>query len=241
MAYFSGQGKVYAAVRDGSGNPTVFKYFGNVPELKVGLNTDVLEHKESVSGNRLTDQRITKENKASVDLSLEEFTTDNLSLALYGTKATVTSAVGTTTTLPTPVVAGDFVRLGHPNVSNLAIATAVLHTDYELESADHGLVRCLTAVPGGKVATYDHGAYTNVTMFTSSSQERWLRFEGLNTADGGKKVLVELYRVIFDPMKDFALIMDELAKWALSGSCMYDATKALDATLGGFGRVLILS
>ena len=58
MAYFSGQGRVYIGARDEVGNPQGLVYVGNVPELKVSLSVETLEHQESTSGQRLTDLQL---------------------------------------------------------------------------------------------------------------------------------------------------------------------------------------
>ncbi len=60
----------------------------------------------------------------------------------------------------------------------------------------------------------------------------------LNTANINKGTVVELYRVVFDPVSDFDLINDELAQFELTGSVLYDDTRNLDPVLGGFGRLV---
>ena len=46
MPYFSGQGRVYIGARDTAGNPQGLNFVGNVPELKVSLSVETLEHQE---------------------------------------------------------------------------------------------------------------------------------------------------------------------------------------------------
>ena len=53
-------------------------------------------------------------------------------------------------------------------------------------------------------------------------------------------MLVELYRVAFDPLKELNLISDEYNKFELEGSLLADNTKPLDAVLGQFGRIVQL-
>ena len=54
------------------------------------------------------------------------------------------------------------------------------------------------------------------------------------------KVLVELYRVAFDPLKEISFISDEYNKFELEGSLLADTTKPYDAVLGQFGRIVQL-
>ena len=59
-------------------------------------------------------------------------------------------------------------------------------------------------------------------------------------AQGNAKVLVELYRVAFDPLKEISFISDEYNKFELEGSLLADTTKPYDAVLGQFGRIVQL-
>jgi hypothetical protein len=246
--YVSLQGKMYVATRDGAGNPGVFRFVGNVPEGRVALATDTEEHKESTSGQRLTDHRMVRGKSATLSLSLEEWLLENLALALYG--ATSVQAAGSVVTpgesFPNPVAAGDFVRLAFPKVSSVVIedsagtpAMLVLDSDYAIESADHGTIKILD--PTGftqplRADSYSFAQHTRIGMFTQPAPERWLRFEGVNTEDADAPVLVELYRVRLDPLAELTLISEALSPLALTGGVLFDATKAADATLGQFGR-----
>lgn len=253
--YFSGQGKLMVASRGANGKPGAFRYVGNVPSLKVTLAVTKVEHHESVSGSRLLDFQMVKENKCTLDFDLEEFSAANLALALYGsvTAPSLTPTSVTGEVLPT-VTAGDYLRLDSPNVSALVITDstatpkpAVLGVDYSIESAAHGTILWISDPTAGAFtqpfkAAYSTAGAENVTFFAQPPQERWFRFEGLNTADlvNGSKVLVEVYRVILDPMKELDLINDDLAKFSMTGSALYDATAVQDAALGPFGRLMQL-
>jgi hypothetical protein len=150
---------------------------------------------------------------------------------------------------PDDLVVGDFVRLAQQKVSSVVIqdaagtpATLVADTDYRIESADHGMIEILNlgAYTQPFNADYSYGGGVNVAMFTQPSPVRWLRFQGLNTADSDKPVLVELYRVQFDPIADLGLINAEYGSLQLAGSALYDAGKSADATLGPFGRMMLI-
>lgn len=326
--YFSGQGKVYAADRDSSGNPGAFRYLGNVPELKIGLSVDFMEHKESISGSRIMDQRTQKQMKGTVSVTLEELTSANLALALYGQTprdlsvasqavtgpggsgtawsaiaialgAIVTSAgnryqcvlAGTATVgnaptgtaaylvtadgvgwmylgpaaaelLPSGLMSGDYVKTRFPNIltgAGLVVkdsvpGTRVVGTDYQVINAKTGLIQMLSAglTPAVPVAltnqttpwtlNYGYNASNHVEFLTSAPKERWLRFEGLNTADpAAAQVTVDLYRVQLDPLKDFGLLQDDFAKFQMDGSLLYDTQgspgRNVDGLLGGFGKI----
>ena len=245
--YASFPGRVYLGKRDISGNPIEVRSPGNVAELKLSLKTDVLEHYESQSGQRSLDHRMIKSKSATINLSIEEFTKENLALALYGTH--VATASGTVTDEPiggaTPVV-GDRYFLAHPKVSTLVVkdsagtpATLTLGTHYTADT-DFGALQFLdtTGLTAPYKASYAFGDVSEIGIFTQPLPERYLRLEGLNTAQGNAKVLVELYRVAFDPLKELALISTEYNKFDLEGSLLADCTKPYDAVLGQFGRIV---
>ena len=146
--YASFQGRVFLGKRDPAGLPIEVRSPGNVAELKLSLKTDVLEHFESQTGQRSLDHRMVKQKSATVNLTIEEFTKENLALALYGnhvvgTPGTVTAEpIGGAT--PTP---GDRYFLAHPKVSSLVVTdsagtptTLTLGTHYTAD-VDFGAVQ----------------------------------------------------------------------------------------------------
>lgn len=248
--YFSGQGKVFSSDRDVNGNFTAFAFLGNVPEFKVMPKIDFFEHVEAQSGSRFLDARAVKKTAVSVELTVEEFTAANLVKVLYGDSVVDPGTSVTGETAPTGLQVNDYLRLKNGDVSAVVVkdsagvpATLVAGTDYVIESAAHGMLQILnlgTYVQPFKV-NYTYAGQTRVRALTTSVKERWLRFEGINTADPALgKWLVELYRVQLDPLKDLNAISDNMEKLVLSGVALYDSTKALDATLGGWGKMVIL-
>ena len=71
MPYFSGQGRVWIGERSVLGEPQGLKYVGNVPELKVALSVETMEHQESVSGQRLVDLQLIKTKKGEFSCTWE--------------------------------------------------------------------------------------------------------------------------------------------------------------------------
>ena len=248
MSYYaSSQGRVYLGKRDINGLPIEVRSPGNVADLKLSLKTEVLEHYESQSGQRSLDHRMIKNKSATINLSIEEFTKENLALALYGTHVATTGGTVTNEQVggATPVV-GDRYFLAHPKVSTLVVkdsagtpATLTLGTHYTADT-DFGAIQFLdtTGLTAPFKASYAFGDVSEIGIFTQPLPERYLRLEGLNTAQGNAKVLVELYRVAFDPLKELALISNEYNKFDLEGSLLADSTKPYDAVLGQFGRIV---
>jgi hypothetical protein len=244
--YFSGQGTVYVGDRDTSGNVATFRDVGNVPALKLSLTTDVLEHKESRTGQRLTDLSLIKDRKANVTMTLENFSKANLMMLLYGTASTVSSGSASAETLPTGLASGDLVSLAHGFVSSVVItdsnsspATLVAGTNYKVD-LNSGMVTFLTVTSFTQPfkAAYSFASQDVVPFFRASTKERFLKFVGLNTTNSNIPCIVELYRIRFDPVGNIDLINDDLAQFEVTGAVLYDQTRDSDSLLGGFGRIV---
>lgn len=250
MPYFSGQGRVYVGARDAAGNPQGLAYVGNVPELKVSLSVETLEHQESVSGQRLTDLQLIKTKKGEFACTLEELIPVNLALALYGTTTEQTSGTVTAEALPNPVTIGSLYLLARQNVSALVVKDSsgtpkTLPAGQYSLNAKHGSLAILDATTGGPYieplkVDYAFGAAQSTAMFTQPLPERWVRFEGLNTADGNREVVIDLYRVAINPAKELSVITEELLKFELSGQVLADTLKPVTGDLGQFGRIVLL-
>lgn len=249
MGYYSGQGKVLVAERDANGNAKAFRFLGNCSAVNLALQTDVLEHKESTSGQRLTDLRLIREKKAQLSIQMEEFSQKNLALAMYGTDSAIAAGSVVSETFPTSLIVGDLVRTAKPDISAPVVTdstgsplTLTLNTDYRVFSAKHGTIEILNLgayIQPFKI-NYSNAAAVNINMLTGSLPERWFRFEGLNTADSDKPVLIEVYRVALDPLKEAAFLGDDILKMELAGSGLYDSTKSADTVLGQFARVVLV-
>ena len=247
--YFTGQGKLLLATRAATGQPGAMRWVGNASAVSIALETEQLQHNESYSGQRLVDLRIQTGKSATMSMTLESFSADNLALGLYGKKSTVDSASISEEVLPTGLVAGDIVRLAHPDVSTITIKDSTSGTaknvkaeDFAIYSEKHGSIQIkkVTGYAQPFKVSYTHAGYSNVSMFATPPPERWVRFEGLNIADSNKAVLVELYRVSIDPLADLPLITTEVGQITLTGAALVDSTKAADGRLGQIGQVIRL-
>jgi hypothetical protein len=117
--YYSGQGVVMAAERNALGKPKGFTGFGNVSDLKVSIATTVLEHKESHTGQRGTDKRITTETKVTLSMTVENFIAANLASALRGSAVSVSAASAASETVQAYL--GKVSALSKIKVSNVSV------------------------------------------------------------------------------------------------------------------------
>lgn len=234
--YYSGQGSLYVAQRDASGNPQGFLPIGNVPDLTIDIETTNFEHKESETGSRLTDLTIVKEKKGKFSFKLENLSLDNLALGLWGTKATVAAGTAVSETIAIPTAGLDLrYMLGNPDVSNVVVkdatdvTTYVVDTDYKVDALN-GVITPLstgTITAGASIhVTYDHAGHTKMDAFTSAAApERWLRFEGLNTVDNSR-VVIDIFKAQFDPLTGYGLLNEDLGSVDMKGTILADTLRA---------------
>jgi hypothetical protein len=237
--YYSGQGSLYEADRDGSGNPTGFRPLGNVPSLEMSIEVSKFEHKESESGSRAIDLTIVQEKKGTFSMTVDNLAMTNLAMAFWGTESAVTGA--SITDEEVTLYHDKWMPLAHPAVSALVVGddatpttTYVLGTDYEVNLAA-GSIKALSTgdITDGQVvfADYTHASYSNMDGLTQTSMEKYLRFEGLNTIDG-KTVVVDIFKASIDPLTGFGLINEENGSFDLTGNILYDSNNLP----GGFFR-----
>ena len=90
----------------------------------------------------------------------------------------------------------------------------------------------------GHDATFeeDYAAAQALSIFAETPPERWLFLDGINT-ENNRPVLLDLYRVSFDPVGDLGLIHDEYGQLSMTGSVLYDPANANGSSMHGFGNV----
>ncbi|MBY0572050.1 MAG: hypothetical protein K2P84_00080 [Undibacterium sp.] len=243
--YFLGQGKMYIAARDASGNPLAQRWMGDVSAAKVSLKVKKVQQQESFTGQRSIVKSISLDKDANIDLTLLEISAENLALALFGKSVTIGSSSVTGEAMPVDLISGDRISLKYPQVTSVVVtdssATPVVMnaSKYMIDAAYGAIV--LTDVTGFtqpfKVA-YTHAAIENVSIFSAVQSEVFLRYEGINLAENGAPIIVELYRVSTEPLKDLPLITEKISDMNLSAAVMIDVSKPASDEMGQFGRIM---
>ncbi|MDK4689698.1 hypothetical protein [Kingella negevensis] len=227
--YYSGQGMVYAAPFVGGTVQThKARWIGNVPNLELAVEVEELSHKESHSGSRLKDFTLRKELAAKFKLTMEDFSTDNLAMAFAASVAVVPKGKVTDETSPTDLAVGDNWLLSKQKIAKLVIkdstsspVTLQVGMHYSVDET-FGRVEIFD-VSGLKLpllATFEHEAADVLDLLVAKTDNYYLRFEGLNTADGNRPVLVEIFKASVPPAKMLSLINDELASFELEGDVL---------------------
>ena len=243
---FSLQGKVYTAIRNTTtGAPGKLTWLGNVEKAEIALSPTISDKYESFSGQRQLYGRLVKERKAELNMSVTEFHWENLTLALFGSKASIAGGtVAGPETFPTALAVGDAVQLANNAVSALVIhdsagspATLVAGTDY-IQNGSVVTILNLGAYTQPFTAAYTYATVEAVEMMSQATPpERYVIFDGINTFTGDL-VHVDLFRVQFTPAKIFGLVDADWGAFDLTGAIIYDSINANIANMGGFGRIV---
>lgn len=238
--YYSGQGVVMLGELDEDNKLLGLTPLGNVPNLEITVDVSVEEHNESQSGQRGTDMRKEKDTKVGIKMTCQNFVRDVMAMFLRGTVTLI--AAGEVTTGALVCRLGKIMPLPHIKISDVVLkkgTTALVayvddDTPYDYAvNADAGSIRfAATPATSGLVddddltIAYDYAAQAQVDSLTTGAVARFLRFEGLNTADENRPVIVEAFRCQFDPAKVLSLISDELAQsFELEGSILADLSR----------------
>jgi hypothetical protein len=252
MPYLIGRGDLFIADRETDGNPKALAHIGECSMFEFNVGAEYVDNFETSSGLNRQDAHILLRQTAELSLVMKEPTADNLSLALYGEKVSVTGASLTNQLFPTGIVAGEVRRVpgGYMNLSAVTIrdsagspATLIANTDYVLD-AMFGTVEFRASGVTGKTQPFKidftYASTTEVALCKKRSAEKWVLFKGINIADGDKKFAVEFYRAAFEPATKLPMKTNEIAEFEIRAAILNDSTKTESGSLGKFGRYRIL-
>lgn len=108
----------------------------------------------------------------------------------------------------------------------VSIAGAVVTVD--LNTTGKTVVGTGAKLLGGAVSlvvSYDYEAQVRLEALTAKDVEVFTRYEGLNTAETGEPVVVDIFRTSIDPLKELALISDDFQSANVEGTVLIDNTR----------------
>ena len=219
-------GQVYARPYGSAAAPMPI---GNVLEL-------ALEHKEQVikqpDMSRLgggTHAEVRRIEEVTLKMKLADINVVNLARATMGTLQAV--AMGTVADEAHVATLGGLVRLAHiqPTAVVLKKGVTVVAAAGNYEVRPEGIYILPTAIglvdADAITVGYSYGEYAAIEALTTKAVELELTFGGLNEADEGKAVLVEIWRASQGVTKSLALIQDKLGALDVEGTVLMDPTK----------------
>lgn len=230
--YFYGQGRVYAATI----NPQTklhnndFEWLGNIPSLTINFDVDVVEHNESHTGDRSPDLRVENRKNISGTIIFEEWNRLNLDKILYAKTNAITNASVTEEEHNAKV--GYSFPLNNINIASFtsltddgATTTYVNGTDYSI-NLKSGMITIpsSSSIPDDSIveANYSFGEHFDVKPYSKDNFDRWLRFDGLNSANDNQPVVIDIVRSRFMPPNNMDLIGDEMSQLECEFGTLYE-------------------
>lgn len=224
---YLGSGKIYARA---FGAAAGLMELGNASKLELAVKEDKQKLKDYSKPGGGTYSSVSRISEATLQMTLNDLNKTNVARAVFGTELAVAGA----TIVDEAVVAykGAIVPLLHPNPTAVTVSHTsgtpayVANTDYEVRAGG------IYIIPGGVITDgqalkvdYTHAAYDRVDAMTSSSILLELHFEGLNEANSGKPVIVDIYKAQLSPTKALSLLGDKFADLQVEAEVLADTSK----------------
>ena len=221
---YIGKGIVYIENDDGQlvdvGNCTGFSYSASQDKK------ELKNFRTAGGGNRNTLERV---DAVTLSLTMSDFSAQNLALGLFGAVTSVSAGAVADEPQTTPAdVSVDFL-LPTDNVIDTDAAVTVTGyvegTDFEKRAAGI-LVLATGAIPASAALaiSYTKKAVDVVQAFVNAAQNRRVLLDGLNEAQAGTPVVIDIHRGKFGAAQDTAFIGDDFGEIALEGEALQDDT-----------------
>ena len=204
---------------------------GNVLELAIEHDEDVQDQPDMTILGGGVHAEVRRVKGIKISMKMADFNAVNYSRACMGTVQAVDA--GTVTDEPLVVTLGGIHRLKHIGATGLTLkkgADAASATPFskttDFEVRGEGVFVYAEAVElqdGDKLwASYSYGEYAEIEALTAKAVELELLFGGLNEADSGKPVTVEIWRASQGIAKKLQLLGNGFGSLDVEGSVIQD-------------------
>ncbi len=224
---YLGSGRIYARV---AGTATGRFDLGNASKLEIKVKEGRKQLKDYTKPGGGSYASVARVDSATLEMTLHDLNKTNVARAVFGTESVVTGAA----VLDEVVTAykGGISTLAHPGATAVVVTnsagttTYVANADYEVRPGGILILDAGTIADAASLKVdYSFATYNKVEALTSAAQTLELFFEGLNEANSGKPVLVDVYRAQLSPTKALALLGDDFADLEVEAEVLKDPTK----------------
>ncbi|MEG0920668.1 MAG: hypothetical protein RSD57_14530 [Comamonas sp.] len=207
---------------------------GNVLELSLEHEEDVQTQEDLTQQGGGVHAEVRRVKAIKTKMKIADINVVNLARAVMGTAEAVSG--GTVTDEPLVVTLGGLLRLKHlaPTALTLkkgadASSATAFTTAADYEVRPEGVFVYPGAAElqeGDKLwVSYTYGEYAVIEALTAKAAELELTFGGLNEADSGNPVLVEIFRASQGVTKALALLGKGFGALDVEGSVMQDPSR----------------
>lgn len=222
----SNVGQVYAGVYGAAGP---LAQIGNVLGLTVTHDEEVRKQQNFTRVGGGTHAQVRRVNSVNVAINMADLNLVNFARSVLGTASEV--AGGDIVDEQHKAFKGGLIRLKHldPSAVTLKKAAAAISAagNYEVRKEGIYVLPGTTLTDADDVlVSYTHGATATIEALTVANPELVITFGGLNEADSGKPVVVDLYRVGQGVAKTLALLSGNFMGLEVEGELLMDPTKS---------------
>ncbi len=224
---YLGSGQVYARI---AGSAAALLAIGNCSMLEPTVKEDKQTLKDYTKPGGGTYASVSRIDTVSIKLKLHDLNPTNVARAIFGSEAVVAGAavideVGT-------AYKGGLMPLAHVNptavvvTNSAATTTYVVGVDYEVKGGGLLILETGTITNAQSLKVdYSFAEYTKVEAMTTGAVVLELHFEGLNEADSGKPVVLDVYRAQLSPTKALSLLGDKFSDLDVEAEVLKDPSK----------------
>ncbi len=220
---YIGKGKVYLAKHGTS----KLRFVGNCEKVELSFTEETKELKDFTQAGGGVANSVSRIDKVELGLNLYDYSVENLSMAMFG-ESSSTSA-GNIVAEAHTLYKNHLLKLVRSHVSNVVVTDSLSGTTYQ-QDIDYEVVNAgIIPTDSGGIADntevtvdYDYGAINIIHALMNSGDEYQFVFDGLNEAQSGKKVVLEVHRVKFTPAATLSFIGDDFASIEMSGTALSD-------------------
>jgi hypothetical protein len=223
---YIGKGKVFLAKL----NDEKLRYVGNCDKVELSFSEETKELKDFSQAGGGVVNSVSRIDKVEIALNLFDYSPINLAMAMYGEASTF--AGGNVVGEAHMGFKDHLIRLEHSHIRHVAVSDVnsdVVYQegkDYEVLSSgilitEKGRIADSTAL----IINYQYVSTDIIQALVNSGGEYHFLFDGLNEAQSGKKVVLDIYRVKFTPTSSLSFIGDDFGSLELKGIALADITK----------------
>lgn len=224
---YLGSGKIYARI---AGAAAGLLELGNASKLDFAVKENKQTLKDFGKPGGGVYASVTRIDSATLSMTLNDLNKTNVARALYGTESAIVG--GTVVDEVVTAYKGALVPLLHPSptavvvTDSTAVTTYTAGTDYEVRAGGIFILAAGTILDAASLKVdYTYAAYNKVEAMTTGAIVLEMHFEGLNEANSGKPVIVDVWRAQLSPTKALSLLGDKFADLAIDAEVMIDTTK----------------
>lgn len=201
---------------------------GNALKAELSHDEEIKKQPDMTRMGGGTYSQVRRISGVKLNLELADFNPVNFTRSVFGTVGVVAGAA----VVDEPHVAyeGGLIRLDKPQPSLVTVkkgADVVPAGSYEVRPEGIFVPIGSAGIADADVLliSYTHPEHVNIEALTSAAPELELTFGGLNEADSGKPVILDIFRLSSGVAKTLALLGSDYGSLEIEGEVLVDPTK----------------